>query len=96
MPRALPAGNDVGARLQRCNEARQFTWVVLQVAIHRHDDVGVGFADTELQGGRLAEISAQADAMNARIRIRDSDDAFPGTIIASVVDEMQTRQFELV
>ena len=61
LPVLPPARHDVFVLAQQMrNQHGNVAWVVLQVAIHGHDEVAPSAIDACLHGGGLAEITLQA------------------------------------
>ena len=63
----LPAADHVEALGQGRQEARDLVRVVLQVGVEGEDDLAAGGAEAGRQRGRLAEVAAEADAVDARV-----------------------------
>ena len=77
MPVLLPARDQVPAGIQRLNEARDLVGVVLQVGVHRDDDVARARADADHQRRRLAEIAPQPDRLDRRGCLRRAGSSRP-------------------
>ena len=60
-PVGLPAGNEVESLVELCQQSRYLPWIVLEVGVDGHDDFALGVREPGREGGRLAEISSQAD-----------------------------------
>ena len=88
----LPARDQVMAGVERLEEAGDFVRVILQVGIHRDDDVAGTGADADHQGRRLAEIAPQPDRLNRRVAFRKLGHHGPGLVAAAVVDEHDVAQ----
>ena len=56
--RRAPAARHVGAGLDRGDEPRDVLRLVLQVAVHRHDDVAARPREPGVHGRVLAEVRA--------------------------------------
>src|SRR4051812_30398076 len=64
---ALPTADHVAAGVQGRQETRNLVRIVLQVGVHRKDDVAAGRAEASREGRRLAEVPAKAQAMDIRM-----------------------------
>lgn len=60
---------------------------MLQVAVHDHAAVAVGFFQPGEHGGLLAEVAAEMDAENVRILLRQCADDVPALVARAVVYE---------
>ncbi len=61
--------------------------IVLQIAVQGYDDVARGPVDAGLQGGRLAEVAAQADYLDQRVALRQFFQDLERAVAAAVVHE---------
>src|SRR5438067_5842203 len=57
----LPAGDEVVALVELRDEGGDFRRIVLEVGVHRHDDLARCSIEACRQGGRLSEVATQAD-----------------------------------
>src|SRR6266571_4849593 len=84
----LPASDQVIAFIKLCQEVGNLFRVVLQVAIHRENNVTTRSAETSDQGGRLAKVPAEANGPhNTRMLIVQFLHFFKGAIGASIIYE---------
>ena len=83
----LPAADAVEPFVDLGQEAGDLARVVLQVGVERDDQVAAGGVEAGREGGRLAEIAAEADAADARIGRRELLDSLPRAVGRAVVDE---------
>src|ERR1035441_7704160 len=60
---------------------------MLQVAIHRDDDVALGFVEAGGEGGGLAEVAAQADHLEVAVGFHQVGQEFETAVVGGVVDE---------
>src|SRR5664280_1840363 len=60
---------------------------MLQVAIHRDDDVALGFVEAGGEGGGLAEVAAQADHLEVAVGFHQVGQEFETAVVRGVVDE---------
>ena len=67
VPRRAPSARDVEAAVDGCDELRDVLRQVLEVAVHRHDDVAARPAQPRVHRGVLAEVPLEADRVNARV-----------------------------
>ena len=79
--------NDVIPFLEAGYEARNLFRRILQVVVHRHDDVVFRQPDAAEQGVVLAVIPHEVDTLNAGEALRQRGNHIPASIAASVVDE---------
>jgi hypothetical protein len=84
--RAEPARN-VRARVNGRDELRQVGGGVLQVAVHRNDDVAVRTDETGVHSGMLAEVPLQADGTQLSVAPVEPRQSPPGPVRGTVVDE---------
>src|SRR5690606_390667 len=66
-------------------QCRDLVGAILHVGIHRNHDVTGGGPKPRLKGGRLSEISIQANPFKAAVFVADLYDLFPGIIGTAVV-----------
>ena len=82
----FPAGNDIVALfLDHPVQFRDLVRGVLQVRVHGDDDVAFRRREALVQGGGLAIVSAEGDAVDSGILLRQGADGVPGTIGGAVV-----------
>ena len=65
MAGSAPPARHVGARLDRGDQARDVFGLVLEVAVHRHDDVAAGTREPGVHRGVLAEVPLEAHGVHA-------------------------------
>ena len=53
---------------------------ILQVGIHRDDDLAFGCGETAVQGCRLAVIAGEANAADRRVLLPERFDNLPGAV----------------
>src|SRR5580704_7655291 len=82
-----PAADEVEALLDFLEEARDFFGVVLEVAVHRDNDVAASEVEAGFERGGLAEIAAEADDIDAVIVLVNVGKNFERVIAAAIVDE---------
>ncbi len=82
-----PAGDDIVALIDFPEETGNFLRGVLKIGVHGDDDFSASGVETGGQGGRLAEIPAKDDQLDAAIIRCDIFDDLDGAISASIVDE---------
>ena len=91
LPLVAPAGDDVEVfRQQALHQARDVARVVLQVAVHRDDDVAGGGVDAGLHRGGLAEVARElhhADVVADRAGVAAQGGG--RRVAAAVVDDDQ-------
>ena len=81
-----PPADDVVPVVQLCEQRRNFLGRVLQVAVHRDDDVAGGRVESSREGGGLAVIPRQVDHPHARIALGHDGERRRRPVGASVVD----------
>ena len=82
----LPAGDDVVTLLlDHPVQFRNLVRGVLQVRVHRDDDVPLGGREALIEGGGLAVIAAEGNAVDGGILLRQGKDGVPGTVGGTVV-----------
>ena len=62
-----PAARDLGAAVHGVDEPHDVGRLVLEVGVHRHDDVAAGADDAGVHGRVLAEVPLEADRADVRI-----------------------------
>src|SRR6202034_3398439 len=87
-----PAADDVVAFLHLFDEARNFRRIVLQIAVHRNDDLALRVIEAGFQRGGLAEITAEAHGENPGIVAGDLRKLAEGAVFAAVVDENDLKR----
>ena len=85
---ARPAG-DVGAGLDRVDEQRQILGGVLEVAVHRHEDVAARADETRVHRRVLAEVALEPDRAHAPVGRVDALELGESRVGRAVVDEDQ-------
>ena len=70
VPRGAAAARDVVAGLDRLDEPRDVLRLVLEVAVHRHDDLAARAREAGVHRRVLAEVALEADGVDARRRRR--------------------------
>ena len=97
VPGGPPAARHVVARVDRGDELRDVLREVLEVAVHRHDDLAAGPAEAGVHRGVLAEVPLEADHPHARVgcvqALERGERAVGGAVVD--VDELE-RPAELV
>jgi hypothetical protein len=68
-PVRLPTGDEIEAFVELREEAGDFTRIVLQVGVDRHDDLTLGVSEAGRERGRLAEVPAQPDDADVLLRV---------------------------
>ena len=86
-PLRLPARDEVEALVQLCEQARDLARVVLEVAVDRDDDLALGVREPGGEGGRLAEVAAQADDLRVRGPGVEPRQRGERAVLRAVVDE---------
>ena len=89
MPRGAAAAGDVGAGLDGGDEARDVLGLVLQVAVHRHDDRAARAGEPGVHRRMLAEVALEADGADVSVARGEPPDDLPGAVARAVVDEDQ-------
>ena len=86
-----PAGDEVEVFVQQPGDhARDVDRVVLQVAVHGHDDIAARRIDAGLHGGGLLEVARQFDDAHVRaVLLHRLQGALDRRIAAAVVDQHQ-------
>ena len=85
-----PAGADVEALVELREQLGDVGGIVLQVAIHRDDDLAGGEIEAGHHRGGLAEIAAEMDDFHARdSRRRGASSDGLAAVVAAVIDENQ-------
>ena len=87
-----PAARDVGAGLDRGDEPRDVLGLVLEVAVHRHDDVAARAREPGVHRRVLAEVPLEADGVDARVGRVQPLELGPGPVGRAVVDEDQLER----
>ncbi len=92
-PRVAPGGaaaaRDVRAGLDRRDEARDVLRRVLEVAVHRHDDLAARAREPGVHRGVLAEVALEADGAHARVGLVQALEHGEAAVRRAVVDEDQ-------
>ena len=82
----FPAGDDVVALFRdHPVQFRDFVRGVLQVRVHRDDDVALRGREALVEGGGLAVVAAEGDAVDGGVLLRQGEDGVPGTVGGTVV-----------
>ena len=82
-----PTTDDVVSCLDLGDELWDFLRKMLQVSVHRNDDVAAGRVERGLQGRRLPVVSPQFDDLEPRFSFQEILRDQQTVIAASVVDE---------
>ena len=82
-----PAAHDVEALFELGEQERDVGGVVLEVAIHRDDDVTAGEIEASHHRGGLAEIAAEMDDLHALVAAGDLVEQLIGAVGRAVIDE---------
>ena len=85
--RGAAAARDVGPVGERGDEPRDVLGLVLEVAVHRHDDLAAGAREAGVHRRVLAEVALEADGADARVGGVQPLDDRPGAVARAVVDE---------
>src|SRR5215203_5573213 len=80
-------GGDVVARLDRLDEPRNVLGLVLEVAVHRHQDLALCAGEARVHRRVLAEVALEADPVDARVGGMKSLDRGPRAVGRAVVDD---------
>src|SRR5919201_2484374 len=86
-PPRLPARHEIEPLVELCEEARNLSRVVLEIAVERHDGVAVRLVETGAEGGRLAEVASQADDANVVVAAVQPRQRCERSVRRAVVDE---------
>ena len=86
-PLRLPARDEVEALVQLCEQAWDLARVVLEVAVDRDDDLALGVREPGGEGGRLAEVAAQAHDLRVRRPRVEPGQRGERAVLRAVVDE---------
>src|SRR5215207_4821024 len=89
VPRSPPPARHVGARLDCRHQLRDVLRRVLEVAVHRHDDLAAGACEPGVHGRVLPEVPLEADSANPVVRAAQALDLAPGPVGGAVVHEDQ-------
>ncbi len=84
---AAPAGAHVEALVELRQQHRNVVRVVLQIGIHRNDDLARREVESCLHRGGLAEVAAEVNDLERRLRRRDLVEQRRRVVRAAVVDE---------
>ena len=95
LARDAAAARDVGAALDRRDQARDVLGLVLEVAVHRHDDLAPGARETRVHRRVLAEVALEADGAHARVGGVQALDRGPRSVGRAVVDEDQLERLSV-
>jgi hypothetical protein len=88
LPAPLPPGDEIEVvLLEHRQQAGDLLRVVLEVAVHGHDDLPAAVVEAGRQGRRLAEVAAQAHQLDARVALARPAPALGGGVGRAVVDE---------
>src|SRR5689334_8439864 len=79
------SGDEIVAFLELRNEERDVTRVILQIAIHGHDDVAARTVEPRLHGLRLAVVARELEEHDARIGGSDRSCNLGGGVPASII-----------
>ena len=79
-------------RLDRRDEPRDVLRLVLEVAVHRHDDLAAGAREPGVHRRVLAEVALEADGAHARVAGVQPLDRRPRAVGRAVVDEDQLER----
>ena len=88
---AAPADRDVVAFLDQGQQHGNVGGIVLQVAVHGHDDLAAGVLDAGGHGGGLPVIAAEADDANAAVLFDELLGQKAGVVLAAII-----HQYDLV
>ena len=80
-----PSARDVVPLVDLREESRYIFGLVLQIAVERDDDFTLGLVEPGRQSGSLAEVAAQADHLQPRIRFREIGEEFEAAVRGSIV-----------
>jgi hypothetical protein len=89
MTAQAPAARDVGAALDCGHELGNVLRRVLEVSVHRHDDVAACTGHARVHRGMLAEVALEADDTDARVVLVELVELREGAVAGTVVDEDQ-------
>ena len=84
--RDAPARRDVGA-VERVEQLGDVLRLVLQVAVHRHDQVAARAREPGVHRGVLAEVALEADDAHARVGLVQRAQLRERVVGRAVVDE---------
>ena len=87
LPHLARAAGDVGAGLDRLDEPRQVLGLVLEVAVHRHEDLAARADEPGVHGRVLPEVALEADRAHAPVRRVDALELGERRVGRAVVDE---------
>ena len=82
-----PAAHDVVAFLDPLEKRRDVFGKMLQVGVHRNDDVAFRMVEADLQRGSLSVVAPQRNHLHAPVDGREFLGCFEGPIAAAIVDE---------
>src|SRR6266508_6975811 len=89
LAREAPAACDVVAGLDRLDETRDVLRLVLQVSVHRHDDVAACAGEAGVHGWVLAEVALEAHGAYPRIGGVEALERRERAVGRAIVDEDQ-------
>ena len=84
-----PAGNDVKAFVKLGQQLGNVVWIILQVAVHRHDNVASGVIQPGHERGGLAVVAAEVNDSDALVGSGDLVEYGCRAVAAAIVDQYQ-------
>ena len=87
----FPAGNEIIALVEFGEKAGKLVGIVLQVAIHRDDDISASDRESVGEALGFAEVAAMAKCSDAAVLRAKHFDLFPGAVFRTVVDKEQLK-----
>ena len=82
-----PAGCDVRAVRDGADQLREVGGLVLQISVHRDDDVAAGANEARVHRRMLAEVALEANRLDPRVARVQSLDRRPGAVARAVVHD---------
>src|SRR5262245_31804786 len=85
--RILPPGNEIVAFVELLEEAPDLRRIVLQIGVHREDDLATRHLESGDECGRLAKVAPETDDVDSRIALMQRAQLLEGAVPAAVVDK---------
>src|SRR5205807_5237597 len=84
---SAPTADDVKAVVEFFNERGDLRRVVLQIAIHRDDDLTMSSVETSFERWGLAKVPSKTDDADALVRLMNFAQDVRGPVCAPVIDK---------
>src|SRR5262249_17532815 len=90
-PLLAPSGDDVITLFQLFQKIRDLVWIVLQIAVHRQDELTRRVVEACCQRRSLPEIAAQLHYQYAAVHRGNFFQKLVGSVVGAIVNENQFK-----